>query len=336
MDNTQFDIDEIFDYLRPSVIDVSSESGEEFIVEAGNVQELDEMFRVGGPSTEAMSAFAGAAATLFQSHSLPQQSQDVTDTSGSHIETQLIELIDEHQSHQSISPTSFIDTEFEESPESSDDQGMENSFPVNSYGRPSVAILPNPRGRSRDRGLVSRPMPTYPPGFSSRSSIFNVIGEKMQEIQMDNFNNKYIDTQNEPTITNPTMPTVKITDTAPLMLHIPPIMPNFATVQGGHPVQTLTQQVFSVQTTHSTSVLLLPATERKLYKLSPTVMPNVAGFCNWCGRTYNQIGLEMLGESLLATAYDAETVRDRKVRSWAFIDGFEVQECSTVATQELR
>ena len=52
-------------------------------------------------------------------------------------------------------------------------------------------------------------------------------------------------------------------------------------------------------------------------------MPNIAGFCNWCGRTYDQIGLEILGEYLLARAYDAQIVKNRNVRSRAFIDGFE-------------
>ena len=52
-------------------------------------------------------------------------------------------------------------------------------------------------------------------------------------------------------------------------------------------------------------------------------MPNIAGFCDWCGKTYDQIALETLGEYLLATSYEAETVRDRNVRSRAFKDGFE-------------
>ena len=38
---------------------------------------------------------------------------------------------------------------------------------------------------------------------------------------------------------------------------------------------------------------------------------------------YDQIALEILGEYLIATAYDAEKVRDRGVSSRAFIDGFE-------------
>ena len=46
----------MFDYLRssPYVIDVPSESSEEFTVKPGNVQELDEIFHVGGPKTDAI------------------------------------------------------------------------------------------------------------------------------------------------------------------------------------------------------------------------------------------------------------------------------------------
>ena len=51
-------------------------------------------------------------------------------------------------------------------------------------------------------------------------------------------------------------------------------------------------------------------------------MPNVAGHCDQCGKTYDQVALETLGNYLTATA-EGETVRDRGVRSRAFIDGFE-------------
>ena len=63
--------------------------------------------------------------------------------------------------------------------------------------------------------------------------------------------------------------------------------------------------------------------ERDNCRLFPTVMPNVAGICEYCNKTYDQIALETLGDYLAATAYDGETVRDRGVRSRAFIDGFE-------------
>ena len=51
-------------------------------------------------------------------------------------------------------------------------------------------------------------------------------------------------------------------------------------------------------------------------------MPNVAGFCDWCGKCYDLIALETLGEYLVATSYDGETARDRGVRSSAIIEGF--------------
>ena len=69
----QFNIDEILDNFNssPSVIDVSSESREEFIVEPGNIEALDKRFRVVSPNSDAMSAFVGAvAATLFPSSSV--------------------------------------------------------------------------------------------------------------------------------------------------------------------------------------------------------------------------------------------------------------------------
>ena len=216
----------MFDYFRsyPSVIDVSSKSGEEFTVEPGNVQELGERFRIGRPSLDAMSAFVGAAAaTLFPPHSPLLQPQNAHDLSP--IERQIIELIDEHQSHRSISPTSFIDIEFEESPESPDDQEMEDNRSLNSYGRPSAAILPTPRERGRGRGLVPRPIRTYPPGFSTESSNLTVIGDNMQEIREDNFNSGYTSTQIGPPITNPIMPKVNIDNPAPMMIQIPPICP---------------------------------------------------------------------------------------------------------------
>ena len=325
----QFNIDEIYDNFTssPSVIDVSSESGEKFTVETGNFQALDERFRVVRPDSDVMSAFVGAAAaTFFPSSSVSFKTEEVVDTAGSQIERQLMEMIDEHQSHRSSSPTSFIDTEFEESPESPADQEMEDSHSLNSYGRPSAAILPTPRGRGRGRGLVQHPIQTYPPGFIAGSSDFNVIREKTQEVSANNFDTGFTSTQIGLQIANPVMPLANNNNPAPMMIQIPPVVPNFTPVQNAHQMQPVPQspleQVFPMQATHSTNVLLLPSSERDLYRLTPTVMPNIAGYCNWCGRTYDQINLETLGDYLLATAY-GETVSYRNVRSRAFIDGFE-------------
>ena len=131
----QFNIDEMLSNIDslPSIIDVSSESGEKFTVEPGVVQAPDESFRVGGPSADAISTFVGAAAaTLFPSASLPYQAEEVIDTTGSQIERQLMELVEEHQNYDSVSLPSSTDTEFEESPESPEDQGMDNDLSLNS------------------------------------------------------------------------------------------------------------------------------------------------------------------------------------------------------------
>ena len=147
----------------------------------------------------------------------------------------------------------------------------------------------------------------------------------MREVQAVNFSIGYNYHQNELTIINPNGEPIKVSqqpNLVPLMIQIPPVVPNYMAVHGGRQIQQSAQYGFAVQTTHSTSFLLLTARERDTCRLSPTV-PNIAGFCDWCGRAYDQIRLGILGECMLATAYDAETVRDRKMRSRAFIDGFE-------------
>ena len=329
MDRLQFRLDDLMDTFgsSPSVIDISSESGEEFTVEPGNVNVIEERFRVGAPGSNAMTAFAGAAAmTLFPQSTVSQLDTDIIDTAGSQIERQLLDLIDEHQSNHSMTPSSFVSSEFEESPESPDDQEMAPQPPLNSYGRPSAAILPIPRERGRGRGLPRRSRPNYPPGFSADISNFTDLGDNISEVQTADHNNVIDYLHNRPPgvaanshLTNPN----QLTNPVPLMIQIPSVIPNFVAVHNDPPVPPFIQQAFIVQATHSTNILFLPAEERNVYRLSPTVMPNIAGFCDWCGKTYDQIALEILGEYLLATAYEAETVRDRNVRSRAFIDGFE-------------
>ena len=111
MDRLQFRLDDLMDTFgsSPSVIDISSESGEEFTVEPGNVNVIEERFRVGAPGSNAMTAFAGAAAmTLFPQSTVSQLDTEILDTAGSQIERQLLDLIDEHQSNHSMTPSSFV------------------------------------------------------------------------------------------------------------------------------------------------------------------------------------------------------------------------------------
>ena len=62
---------------------------------------------------------------------------------------------------------------------------------------------------------------------------------------------------------------------------------------------------------------------RHSIRMIPTVMANVAGYCDLCGKCYDQIALETLGEYLVAKEYGGETVKERAIRSRAFIHEFE-------------
>ena len=88
-------------------------------------------------------------------------------------------------------------------------------------------------------------------------------------------------------------------------------------------VQPTVQLGFPFSTTHSPNSLLIPAQEGHSIRLIPTVMANVAGYCEFCGKCYDQVELETLGEYLVATEYEGETVKERTIRSRAFIHGFE-------------
>ena len=297
MDRLQFRLDGLMDTFgsSPSIIDISSESGKDFTVEPGDVSAIEEGFRAGAPGSSAMFALVGATAnTLFPQSMFQQADTEVIDTAGSQIERQLLDLIDEHQSNHSMTPSSFVSSEFEGSPESPDDQEMTQQPPLNSYGRPSAAIFPTPRGRDRSRGLPGRPQPNYPPGFSAENSNFTNLGDNVTEFHTTGQNNVNNYFHNGPPgaitnshLANPNRPTNPV----PLMIQIPSVIPNFVAVHNDPPVPPFLQQAYVVQMAHSTNVLLLPAEERNVYRLSPTVMPNIAGFCDWCSKTYDQIAL---------------------------------------------
>ena len=71
---------------------------------------------------------------------------------------------------------------------------------------------------------------------------------------------------------------------APLMIQIPPNSGRMDMSPQAPVVNN--QQVFNFlfHVGHSTNLLLIPTIERQMHRLFPTVMPNVAGFCDWCGK----------------------------------------------------
>ena len=88
MDNLQFNIEEelMLPSLSPAVIDVSNDSGDEFIVHPGDLSETEDRFRPGGPRSDVMTAFMGAAtASLFPTPTERSDEDEIIDTSGTRI-----------------------------------------------------------------------------------------------------------------------------------------------------------------------------------------------------------------------------------------------------------
>ena len=109
-----------------------------------------------------MTTFIGAAtAKLFPSSNDPNLQGSVIDTTGTGIEQELMELIEESRVISPASTTSFVDSELEETNESPEERRMDNldNTRVNSYGRPTAAILPTPRRNGIQVDYVSAALP---------------------------------------------------------------------------------------------------------------------------------------------------------------------------------
>ena len=331
MSSLQFNLEEdsLYSPISPDVIDISSNSGDEFLVEPGNVPQLEERFRVNQTTHDVMTTFMGAAtAKLFPSGNDPILQGSVIDTTGTGIEQELMELIEESRVISPASLISFIDSEFEETNESPEERGVDNldKTRVNSYGRPTAAILPTPRVNVVQAGYDSPALPTYPLGYDPEASAFHPLQRNAKNGQDFPIHHA----QNVETANVHVMPTFggipsdpSAGNMTPLIIQLPPRGGPDTLREPNFPVFPGVQWGFPFQVVHSPNVLFIPIDVRRNFRLFPTVMPNVAGHCDQCGKTYDQVALETLGDYLTATAYDGETVRDRGVRSRAFIDGFE-------------
>ena len=175
MNNLQFTLEDspLLSIQSPGIVDISSDSGEEFVVHPDDLSEIEERFRVGGPRSDMLKAFVGAtSANLFTSGPEDPSIAETIDTAGTQIERQMMEIIEEHQFSSGSSLTSFIDTELEDSPMSPWESAEPSTRPVNSYGRPAAAILPTPRSNNHETTVVNRPIPTYPPNFANTYPIY--------------------------------------------------------------------------------------------------------------------------------------------------------------------
>ena len=103
-----------------------------------------------------------------------------------------------------------------------------------------AAVLPTPRGRGRGRVSATRPVPTYPPGYSSEMSNFNIAGADIREIQPASLGIENNFHWNRPITANPSVPLIGVppqTNVIPLMIQNPPNAPNFVANHGGFQAQ---------------------------------------------------------------------------------------------------
>ena len=115
MSSLQFVLEEdsLYSPISPDVIDISSNSRDEILVELGNVPQLEERFRVNQTTHDVMTTFMGAAtAMLFPSNNNPILQGNVIATAGTGIEQELMALIEESRIVRAVSLTSFVDSEF--------------------------------------------------------------------------------------------------------------------------------------------------------------------------------------------------------------------------------
>ena len=309
MEKLQFDADVISLYspISPDVVDTSSESDNSFSIAPGDIAQLDERFRINTNGSNLMSAFMGSTlASLYVDPANTAEQNESVGATGTQIEQDLMELLGESQEDRMIFPSSFIDSEFEEG----------NLFPwtlgntppedTNNYGRPIARVPPTKRVNPSEGGILPRPVPTYPLNDRPETSDFQHLqsSEPMDQ-----------DLSRDIAPTQGTLNAVQGFNLSPAFF--PPIENRQITVQ------PMVQLGFPFCVTHSTNLILIPARERQSMRLLPTVMPNVAGYCDTCGECYDQIALETLGEYLMATEYEGETVKERAIRSRAFIHGFE-------------
>ena len=337
MDKLQFNINEdsLYSPMSPDVVDISSGSEDAFSIPPGDRIELEERFRINPAGSILMCAFVGAAtASLFPNTDTSLGQDAVSMASGTQLEIDLMGLIGDLQQEQENSPTSFIDSEFEEGNLFPWTIGNEPDARTNSYGRPTARIPPTPKTSSNDRGILLRPTPVYPPNH--RPGLANFQQPQANEPMEQGV-------WNDPNQLQQSAPGLAAGfNLSPMLFPFTVNATSHGIRQAPQPAQLGVQLGFPFSVTHSTNLMLIPAHERQSIRLIPSVMANVAGYCDLCGKCYDQIALETLGEYLVAAEYEGETVKEKAIRSRAFIhrwfrgSAVPFQKCGTVASLQMR
>ena len=213
-----------------------------------------------------------------------------------------MDLMNDSQENPSDSPASFIDSEFEQGnlfPWTEDRNTVRNT---NHYGRPCARVLPSVRENRDQEGILPTSMGTQVPNH---------------ELGPTSAQNTYINKPMDQGVHSNVVPSLELTpgntqgfNLSPMLFPIPMSGMTQETRQAPLLMQSPLQLGFPFNIVHSPNVLLIPAQERQSIKL----LPNVAGYCDFCGKCFGQIAVETLGEDLVATEYDSETDKDRAIR----------------------
>ena len=138
------------------ILNISSDSGEEFVNEPRNSEPIDLRFRIGGPLNNPLTAFVNEdAARLFAVSEPEIRKVSVIDITGTDIERKMLSMISEHTELPNISPILFFES-------SASDSGyllLNANFarvPRNNYGRPVLTVPPMQAER------LTRQIPTRP------------------------------------------------------------------------------------------------------------------------------------------------------------------------------
>ena len=272
------------------LIKITRSSEEGFVVEPLTLPEMEDRFRVASSSITSMPvAFMGSTeASLFITNSVETGSRGCKDTRGTTIESELMDLLSDIPN---ISPVTVIDSSDEEM-----DPFPEANFANvqrNAYGRPTQRVSPIPRPQIEN--LEQQPEITrniIPPAIPSQVSAFKAYVAPQQRAA--DFNGR------------------PVQQTAYLLTPVP-FYPTGWNNQGFGSVNNNDHPMPPNNTSAHSGPKL---------QMNPPVMPEVAGYCSSCMKTYDHVAVETLTSYIAWSEYPEETIRDRNVRLRAFVGGF--------------
>ena len=332
----------------PGLINISSDSGEEFLTEQPNLEPKDLRFRIGGPLNDPMTPFANEDAARLFAVSEPESREDfVIDITGTDFEREMLSMISEDTELPNISPISF----FESSGSNSEELLLNANFanvPRNNYGRPMLAVPPVRADRpARQIPIRSDTDSNIPPAVVQGNGPIRPIPITPvvipHEIPQPNYTQPY---NGGGILQTPMVNQFGVLATqfqlpslAAQNMIQPPHNPSTEILQHDGPVNVAYyynangQLYLDTQGTHSNMETADVGPARSdnnaqqqrnplRRQLNPPVMPHVQENCHWCGRTYDEVALDALAAYTAKTENPGETVRDRNIRSRAYLDGF--------------